>query len=381
MDKYEKIISDIVNKEIKTPSSYQKIIQTTISDKNITTNNKFIKVLATSCIGIILTSSIVFAGYTIYEKIWKEPIKYDINQEKPAVISEEEKENLISEDEIKLKGTKFLKDLGYDDKEIKKIDLNRSYSNESNSYYALYTENEYNQTNSNKNIGININFNAETGNFEYFINNEFDEIISNLEKISKEMAIDIAKNTLNNIGYSINDYEIKSCNNINGNEWNIYFSRSYNGIYNRYDEFQITFGVINNHIVVRSINGLVNDKFENNEFIISEEEAKNIAQSKEKEFSNQPIIQITAEKSIEKMNTFIYCLENNIEDQFSIKADDRIRNVWIIKIEHEKTPQNTDETLSDMEYVKRYMSKKYFIDATTGEIIGGEQAKFNLGSK
>lgn len=378
MDKYEKIISDIVNKEIKTPSSYQKIIQTTISDKNITTNNKFIKVLATSCIGIILTSSIVFAGYTIYEKIWKEPIKYDINQEKPAVISEEEKENLISEDEIKLKGTKFLKDLGYDDKEIKKIDLNRSYSNESNSYYALYTENEYNQTNSNKNIGININFNAETGNFEYFINNEFDEIISNLEKISKEMAIDIAKNTLNNIGYSTNDYEIKSCNNINGNEWNIYFSRSYNGIYNRYDEFQITFGVINNHIVVRSINGLVNDKFENNEFIISEEEAKNIAQSKEKEFSNQPIIQITAEKSIEKMNTFIYCLENNIEDQFSIKVDDRIRNVWIIKIEHEKTPQNTDETLSDMEYVKRYMSKKYFIDATTGEIIGGEQAKFNL---
>lgn len=379
MDKYEKIISDIVNKEIKTPSSYQKIIQTTISDKNITTNNNFIKVLATSCIGIILTSSIVFAGYTIYEKIWKEPIKYDINQEKPAVISEEEKENLISEDEIKLKGTKFLKDLGYDDKEIKKIDLNRSYSNESNSYYALYTENEYNQMNSNKNIGININFNAETGNFEYFINNDFDEIISNLEKISKEMAIDIAKNTLNNIGYSTNDYEIKSCNNINGNEWNIYFSRSYNGIYNRYDEFQITFGVINNHIVVRSINGLVNDKFENNEFIISEEEAKNIAQSKEKNFSNQPIIRITAERSIEKMNTFIYCLENNIEDPFSIKSDDRIRNVWIIKIEHEKTPQNTDETLSDMEYVKRYMSKKYFIDATTGEIIGGEQAKFNLG--
>jgi len=24
------------------------------------------------------------------------------------------------------------------------------------------------------------------------------------------------------------------------------------------------------------------------------------------------------------------------------------------------------------------MSKKYFIDATTGEIIGGEQAQFNL---
>ena len=378
MDKYEKIITDIVNKKIKTPSSYQNVIQTTLFNENVTTNNKLKKVLATSCVGIILTSSIVFAGYTIYEKVWKEPIKYDITQEKPAVISDEEKEQLISEDEIKLKATTLLKELGYADKEIKKIDLNRSYSNESNSYYAIYTEDEYNQVNSNKNIGININFNAETGDFEYFINNDFDELTNSLEIISKETAIDMAKNTLNNIGYSTDAYEIKSYDNINGNEWNICFSRSYNGIYNRYDEFQINFGVINNHIVVKSINGLVNDKFENNEFTISEEEAKNIAQNKENEFSNQPIINVTAEKSIEKMNTFIYCLENNIENQSSIKIEDRIRNVWVIKIEHEKTPQNTDETLSDMEYVKEYMSKKYFIDATTGEIIGGEQAKFNL---
>lgn len=378
MDKYEKIITDIVNKKIKTPSSYQNVIQTTLFNENVTNNNKLKKVLATSCVGIILTSSIVFAGYTIYEKVWKEPIKYDITQEKPAVISTQEKEHLISEDEIKLKATTLLKELGYADKEIKKIDLNRSYSNESNSYYAIYTEDEYNQANSNKNIGININFNAETGDFEYFINNDFDELTNSLEIISKETAIDMAKNTLNNIGYSTDAYEIKSYNNINGNEWNVCFSRSYNGIYNRYDEFQINFGVIDNHIVVKSINGLVNNKFENNEFTISEEEAKNIAQNKENEFSNQPIINVTAEKSIEKMNTFIYCLENNIENQSSIKIEDRIRKVWIIKIEHEKTPQNADETLSDMEYVKEYMSKKYFIDATTGEIIGGEQAKFNL---
>ena len=92
MDKYEKIITDIVNKKIKTPSSYQNVIQTTLFNENVTTNNKLKKVLATSCVGIILTSSIVFAGYTIYEKVWKEPIKYDITQEKPAVISDEEKE-------------------------------------------------------------------------------------------------------------------------------------------------------------------------------------------------------------------------------------------------------------------------------------------------
>lgn len=377
MDKYDKMINDIVNKRIKMPSNYQKAIQTVISNKNIT-NNKLIKVLATSCISIILTSGFVFAGYTIYEKIWKTPVKYDVIQEKPAIISDKEKETLISEEEIKIKGKKVLENFGYTDKEIKKIDLNRSYSSESNSYYALYTESEYNIQNSNKNIGININFNAETGKFEYFINNDFDLLSSNIEKISKEKAIDIAKITLDNVGYSTKDYEIKSCTNPKENEWNISFSRNYNGIYNKYDKFQINFGVINNHIIVKSVTGLVNDTFENNDFTISEEEAKNIAQNKENEFTNQPIIKITTEKGIEKMNAFIYCLENNIENQFSVKTEDRIRNVWIVKIEHEGDSPTTDKTLSNIEYFKRYMSKKYFIDATTGEIIGGEQAQFNL---
>lgn len=275
--------------------------------------------MATSCISIILTSGFVFAGYTIYEKIWKTPVKYDVIQEKPAIISDKEKETLISEEEIKIKGKKVLENFGYTDKEIKKIDLNRSYSSESNSYYALYTESEYNIQNSNKNIGININFNAETGKFEYFINNDFDLLSSNIEKISKEKAIDIAKITLDNVGYSTKDYEIKSCTNPKENEWNISFSRNYNGIYNKYDKFQINFGVINNHIIVKSVTGLVNDTFENNDFTISEEGAKNIAQNKENEFTNQPIIKITTEKGIEKMNAFIYCLENNIENQFSVK--------------------------------------------------------------
>ena len=120
------------------------------------------------------------------------------------------------------------------------------------------------------------------------------------------------------------------------------------------------------------------NNFENNEYVISEEEAINIAKAKEEEFSGEPIINITAKKSIEKMNQFVYCLENNIEEQTSVRTENRIRNVWVVKIEHEKEPKNKDNTLSNIESVKRYMSKKYYIDATTGEIIGGDQAKFNL---
>lgn len=379
MEAYENFICETLNKKISTPQSYKRAIKTALDKENKVVKHSLIKVVLATCGGIILTTGIAFAGYTVYEKIWKEPRKYDVGQEKPAVISKEEKNKMVSEDEIRKKAKEILEELGYPDKEIKRVELNRSYDDNTNSYYAVYTEDEYSIPNSNKNIGITINFNSETGKFGYFLNNDFDEIRPNLEKISQEEAVNLSKDLLDKIGYPANSYEIKSCENKDGNEWVISYSRSYNGIYNRYDEFQITFGKVNGSIIVESVNGLLDNTFENNEYVISKEEAINIAKAKEEEFSSEPIINITATKGIEKMNQFVYCLENDIEDQMSVKTENRIRNVWVVKIEHEKEPKNKDNTLSNVESIKRYMSKKYFVDATTGEIIGGDQAKFNLG--
>ena len=378
MEGYENYIYDTLNRKIHTPQSYKRAIETALYSEKKHSRNSLIKVILATCGGIILTTGVAFAGYTIYEKIWKEPRQYDVNQEKPAIISEEEKSELVTEDEIKEKSEGILKDFGYPDKKIKKIDLNRSYDDSLNSYYAVYTEDEYSIPNSNKNIGITINFNSETGEFIYFLNNDFTEIKSNLEKISEEEALNLCVDLLTKLEYPIDSYVIKTCENKEGNEWVISYSRSYNGVYNRYDEFQIAFGRLHGNIIVESVIGLMENNFENNEYVISEEEAINIAKAKEEEFSGEPIINITAKKSIEKMNQFVYCLENNIEEQTSVRTENRIRNVWVVKIEHEKEPKNKDNTLSNIESVKRYMSKKYYIDATTGEIIGGDQAKFNL---
>lgn len=381
MEAYENFIYETLRKEISTPQSYKRAIKTALYKDKKEIKNNFKRVVLAACGGIILTTGIAFAGYTVYEKVWKEPRSYDVNQEKPAIISEEEKSELVTEDEIKEKAKEILKDFGYPNKEIKKIDLNRSYDDNLNSYYAVYTEDEYSIPNSNKNIGITINFNSETGEFIYFLNNDFDEIKSNLEKISEEEAMKLCIDLLTKIGYPVDSYEIKSCENKDENEWVISYSRSYNGVYNRYDEFQIAFGKLNGNIIVESVNGLMENNFENNEYIISEEEAIDIAKAKEEEFSSEPIINIIANKSIEKMNQFVYCLENNIENQTSVRTENRIRNVWVVKIEHEKEPKNKDNTLSNIESVKRYMSKKYFIDGTTGEIIGGDQAKFSFGGE
>ena len=71
------------------------------------------------------------------------------------------------------------------------------------------------------------------------------------------------------------------------------------------------------------------------------------------------------------MNIFIYCLENNIiNENGEIKTDDITRNVWVVDVKHNKETKPKD---AEIETVKKLYNKKYYIDATTGEIIGGEQ--------
>ena len=118
--------------------------------------------------------------------------------------------------------------------------------------------------------------------------------------------------------------------------------------------------------------------FQNNEIKISEDDAKSISIEKEKQLSQLEIIDIASELEIRKMNTYIFKLENNIDDanidesneETTIyKTENITRNVWIVRIKHNK-PENINFSTS-LEYNKQ-MDKKYYIDATTGEIIGGE---------
>ena len=115
-----------------------------------------------------------------------------------------------------------------------------------------------------------------------------------------------------------------------------------------------------------------------NTLMISEDDAKSISIEKEKQLSQLEIIDIASELEIRKMNTYIFKLENNIDDanidesneETTIyKTENITRNVWIVRIKHNK-PENINFSTS-LEYNKQ-MDKKYYIDATTGEIIGGE---------
>ena len=112
--------------------------------------------------------------------------------------------------------------------------------------------------------------------------------------------------------------------------------------------------------------------FQNNELVVSKEEAIDIVKNKENELSSYEITAIDGELAFEKMNSFIYTIEqNNIDDENYYATDDITRKVWKIKVEHGFMAKDFGIEGKN-EYYKEGMSKYYYVDATTGEIICGE---------
>ena len=166
-------------------------------------------------------------------------------------------------------------------------------------------------------------------------------------------------------------------NEIEKDFWQVIYCKNDNGIADKTTASAHCFMVVNGKPISYIIKANENESLENNEIVISEEEAKNIAISKEKELSPLEIVEVNIEMSIEKMNLFIYDLENGIDfinnsdDKYVI--DDVSRVVYIVEVKHHTTGEIKEH---DFESIKEKYNKKYYIDATTGEIIGGKQAEY-----
>ena len=120
-----------------------------------------------------------------------------------------------------------------------------------------------------------------------------------------------------------------------------------------------------------TINISPNTEKVNNPIIIQEESAIEIAKNKEAEFTNTEITNIKSELSIEKMNTLVYQLEYEIYDTMNLQIEEKIRNVWKVTIEH-KNKKDFNIYSNPNQYMKENLNKEFYIDATTGEIIGGK---------
>ena len=381
-DEIDKRIEEAITQKVEVPESFEKAMREALFSEKFykrLRKRKIIRTITTACASVILTSGVAIGGFIAYEKIWKEPKQYTYEEFQNTIaksdVSEEEKESLISEDEAKKNALEILNNLGYEGEEVQKIELDKNNEEMIGKIYYVI------ETNNNQGQQLNIRINAKNGNLEALKDNNILNNVVDMQNITEEEAINISNKICEDIKYENDEVEVSSCvESIQRREkeiklWNTIFRKKYNKVVNPYEQLVIQFWVENNQLKISSIYTEDNGKYENNPMVITQEEAIKIAENKEKELTDNIIDNVDCALGIRKFNTNIYELEinNNVFNKNDLQSGEYIytqemvaRNVWIVKIYH-----NTVQANNEIDVIKN-SSKQYYIDTTTGEIIGGD---------
>ena len=381
MDEIDRYLEKKFKEEVEVPESFEKAISQALYSERfekVCRKRKLIKNISIFCLLLICTSGCAIGGYIAYESVWKEPKQYTYAELKNTIeqsnVMEEEKANLISEEEAKEKTLEIVNNLGYKNQEITKIELNQNKEEGYEEvYYSIESKNNYNEN-------LKISLDAVTGELN-FLEDERNMTNSN-NKVSIEQATNISNKIYNDAGLT-QEYNMSSCQEeirvYKGQDiemWVSKYNKIYDNLINPYEEIEILFTIHNDETKIASIIKSKNGMYEDNEEVITENEAIEIAKNKEKELTDNEVSKIDSTIGIRKFNKYIYDLENNVvinnekvdsDDKMIAETENRVRKVWIISIYHEEI-----ETDSIENYLKS-KDKSYYIDVTTGEIVGGSK--------
>ena len=326
------------------------------------------KFVATFIVAATLSGGLVYAaGSTIYEKIWKQPESYKINQN----VTDEEKAKCISEEEAENIGNSYLKKIGLSDETIQSLGLTKEF---------LSNENVWDLTSQKATIVID----GGTGKIKSVNIPTWEYEIPQNYGITREEARKVAEELLQKYRPEDDNGEYELIRLKRNNEqdekayiWYADFYKEYGDLINPEERISIGW--------VPTINGLyslniTSKAYEKNEQKISKEEAIKIATEKDQQIeTNRSIKDTKAEIRIKQMNENVYLRENfkeeyekgtlNLEktgentyklkeDAVMYKTEERIRKVWCVAV------------IYDLE--EPYYGYTYYIDSTTGEIIGGQ---------
>ena len=327
-----------------------------------------LKMVATFVLTIGMTFGLVYAGNVVYEKIWKEPEAYKISQE----IIEEEKAQCISETEAEEIAKAYLRKIGYTDESIGSIGLYKESLSQEN-VWSMGSE-----------LGT-IRIDANTGKLKSVSMPVREGSIPYNYGINREEARRVAYELLEKykpIG-DTGEYELVSLKRNAGKDeeayiWYAEFYKKYGDLYNASERIRVGWIPTSNILYCLDIE---QNSYENNEEKISKEEAIQIAKEKDEQIETTREIQgIKAEIRIKQMNEEVYLREKLKEDYGNImlnmektedgiyrykedavfyKTEERVRKVWCVVITY-----NPEES----GYLPAFT---YYVDSTTGEIIGG----------
>ena len=328
---------------------------------------KVLKMVAMFIVIIGLLASVTYAGSVIYEKIFKEPEKIE-NYIEELKVTKEDLEKVITKEEAINKAKEELKryKIDLDVKKIASIELQKNPNYDEITYVIKLSKTDQ------------FFIDARTGALNNFY---VDEGLS-LEELEKctstrEDVLEQAKLKLKEYGYDENEYKISYVSSNNGIDenksylWYIWFSKEYDGVFNEYQSISMT--IIPKINMVQSLS-ISDEPFDNNEIKITMEEAVEIAKQRDKIINSENYIQkgVDAKLRIVRVNPEVYLKENGLENgnkvvtledgttyhYYEYKMNGRVRKAYKVTISYENRPLG--------------LTRTYYVDVTTGEVIGGE---------
>lgn len=371
MDQLDKKLYNDLNIPIEIPDELDAIIKIGLNKKK--SPYSFLKLIASVCIITFITSGVVLAGRIAggkaVEKIWKEPQRVTMDDTENSDNESMTKENIMSEEEARKKGKEILEKFGYKNDKIKTIKLDKSPDDFDVAWCIESEDNIY------------IDFDAKGE--EFFCISDDNVLYKDIEKYrtTEKEAKETAKKLAKKYGYVTEQYsyaEVSS--NLNSESdsyiWNVTFYKEYDGIKNPYESIQVTFVPKINQICGLSV---VNKKFENNPVEITKEQAKEIALKEEQKINvKYEVKNIEINLRIKSMNGCAYLRTNDYEQLHKqtsadypnekwvfYRTDSRIRKIWLVTIVYDIPNKFAEDYNVNDERVS------YFVDATTGEVIGG----------
>lgn len=353
-----------------------KIAISNVKEEDIVMENKtkgILKTVATALAGIVLSTGVVFAGTMVYENIWKTPEKIQLSSgdfEEITKITEESKKENMSEEKAKEIAINKLNAIGFNSNIVgtnhyKEYDSNKIW-------YRFDTEDNY-----------EISIDGQTGEFFDIWNNN-KNIQDTKKYMTEEQGMETANKYYKLFGYKEGEYEITKIQSVNnegtdtgaGFRMTVTYNKKYGDVYNPYEYISITLESKNMELAMFRVGNI---PFDNNQVVITENEAINIALKEDEKIETNKVESTKAKLMIVKMNADAYDRINDKDKHYEAmqtpnypneernyyKVDDKIRRAWVVVIKYE---DNYGEDI-----VKRYTegSYSYFVDATTGEIIGG----------
>lgn len=377
MDELDKKLYHDMKLDIKIPDKCKTIIKGSLYNERKIKSiyyRSLTKVLLTTFMALLVTTGIVYAGTKVYEKIFANPEKvtgfYSGDNYKKYL--NEEKDTAVSEEKAIDIANNLLKKFNHENEEIEKIEL----LNNSENYQLIWNI----KTNKNNSIEIS----ADDGySYSVIFNDTIEKNISQENKIvNNEEVINVAKGLCKKYEYDVNDYtHIRTYTNdcSNSSIWYVDFFKEYEEIVNPFQRISVGFIPQTNEIYVF---GVCNAEFDNNQVDINSEQAKEIALEEEKKINlNYEVENVNSELCIVSTNDNAYLRANNYEQYYKqenanypteeiieYRVDRHIRRAWVVTINYAISENLADKCFS------------YFIDATTGEVIGGDD-DYNITKK